>query len=90
MWPSSEMMRVWTLSSLGSDLIKAQEATVPLIKGSWVCSVDILKDGKFGNSYGTPILGNYMPSKDCLLYNQIVLKLAASVSGRQFDRTGAL
>jgi hypothetical protein len=69
--------------------IVAEEVAVPLEKGSWICSVQLLRDGEFANSYGHTISGNYSWTDDCKGYNQVVLSLEASVSGRQFDRTGA-
>ena len=91
MWPSSELLRAWaeSVEFLTRDtLINSIEPRLELIKGLESCSM-MLVNTEFGNSYGKPVIGTF-PNLDCKSYNQVVLKLKASVEGRQFDRTGAL
>lgn len=92
MWPRNEFIKGWVesvavLQSLSNT--SSIEPKVPLVKGSWSCLVHLV-ESEFGNSYGKPVKGTFEPNRDCKMYNQVVLRLEASVQGRQFDRTGGL
>ncbi|KAL2919902.1 hypothetical protein HK105_200819 [Polyrhizophydium stewartii] len=72
--------------------ILAEEVTHPLtVPSAAPCTVDIATHS-FAFSYGAPYVGSYTPppAKCGTSWSKIVLRFETTVSGRQFDRLGAL
>ncbi|QSZ31765.1 hypothetical protein DSL72_001334 [Monilinia vaccinii-corymbosi] len=60
-----------------------ETATIASANGATSCRV-ILMEHTFGNSYGTPFVGNYTPP-GCK-FNRVVMNFTVTSSGHQFDR----
>jgi hypothetical protein len=96
MYPKKDLIDAWINASLalGSEsfgeeksLIHSFEVKAPILVGKQICTT-ILAKHEFPFSYGKPFIGQYRPV--CEGYNQVVVSFESTVSGRQFDRVGAL
>eukprot|EP00842_Homolaphlyctis_polyrhiza_P007103 jgi/Hompol1/982/HPOL_005476-RA len=73
------------------DTIVAFEVKEPvLLPRAAPCTVELARHS-FPFSYGHPFVGNFTPPTHCgSEWSKVVLTFTASVSGRQFDRLGAV
>jgi uroporphyrinogen decarboxylase len=96
MYPKKDLIDAWINATLALEtesfqekktLIHSFEVKPPILVGNRICST-VLAKHEFPFSYGKPFIGKYRPQ--CEGYNQVVLTFESTVSGRQFDRVGAL
>lgn len=73
--------------------IQSFAISVPLVPESLkpVCSSTLVENLEFAFSFGKPFVGSYSPPA-CIDsdWNKVLLRFESRVSGRQFDRTGAV
>ncbi|KAJ3273584.1 hypothetical protein HDV01_004351 [Terramyces sp. JEL0728] len=85
----------FSVQSLSTDTsityIDAFQVTHPITLPNTPKCSSLLLEHQFPFSYGQPYVGNYTVPTECgSSWDKVVLSLNGSVSGRQFDRVGAI
>lgn len=103
MWPKASVMDLWSQSGLDlatvaetnnivtTQFIDSFHVTAPIYTPADPSCTHLLLNHEFAFSYGSPFTTKYLPSKECgTAWSMVVMIFSATVSGRQFDRTGAI
>ncbi|KAI8900295.1 peptide N-acetyl-beta-D-glucosaminyl asparaginase amidase A-domain-containing protein [Globomyces pollinis-pini] len=104
MWPNKKLAGPWLASFIelnqdslkdaslaAEDLIHSFEVKAPLLKPDTLLCSTVIAEHKFAFSFGQPYVGNYSVNPACgSSWSKVIVNFEASVSGKQFDRYGAL